>query len=402
MFGSMLVQYAILWYITLNARSGVMLTAMIIVGFLPTFVLSPFAGVWADRYDRKKLIIISDALTALTTLGLAVVFMFGFEGYWPLLLASFLRAIGQGIQGPAIGAIIPQFVPQEKLTRVNGIYGTIQSASMLVAPMVAGALMTFAPLQTIFYIDVVTAAIAIAIFLFFIKVPTHAKALMEQKLSYFQDMLEGIRYVGSHGYLKRFFLFVASFLLLAAPMAFLTPLQVVRSFGEEVWRLTAIEIGFSVGMMLGGAIITAWGGFKNRLHTIVLSTITVGVFSLGLGVVPVFWLYVLMMGLIGLSFALYHAPANVLLQENVEESFLGRVYGVMTMISSSMMPIGMLIFGPIGDRVAVETLLVFSGIIITLIGLILPFSKVLLAAGSPREVPEEEPALEPEMAVPED
>ena len=68
LFGTSLVQYAILWYITLNTQSGVMMTIYIICGFLPTFFLSPFAGVWADRYNRKLLIMLSDSMIALSTL----------------------------------------------------------------------------------------------------------------------------------------------------------------------------------------------------------------------------------------------------------------------------------------------------------------------------------------------
>ncbi|HYH04132.1 MAG TPA: MFS transporter, partial [Bacillota bacterium] len=103
LFGSSLVQYAITWYITLKTQSGMMMTVAIICGFLPTFFLAPFAGVWADRYNRKVLIILSDTLIALTTLILAVLFWAGYEALWLLFAASALRALGTGIQTPAVG-----------------------------------------------------------------------------------------------------------------------------------------------------------------------------------------------------------------------------------------------------------------------------------------------------------
>ena len=132
LLGSSLVQYAMLWHITLQTKSGTMMTLYIICGFVPTFIFSPFAGVWADRYDRRRLIILSDALIALVTLGLALAFMAGYETVWLLLAGAALRAVGAAVQGPAVGAILPQIVPEDKLIRANGLNSTIQSAIMLV------------------------------------------------------------------------------------------------------------------------------------------------------------------------------------------------------------------------------------------------------------------------------
>lgn len=392
-FGTQLVQYAILWHITLKTQSGLMMTALIVIGILPMLFLSPFAGVWADRYDRKKIIIWSDSLVALTTLVLAIAFTLGYEAEWLLLLASFFRAIGQGIQMPAVSAIVPQFVPKEHLMRVNGILGSVQAAGMLVSPMAAGALMTVAPLASLFYIDVVTAAIAVSIMLVFVKVPPHARAQnkAEDETATFEDMKLGLRYIRNHAYLMRFFVLMAIFTFLAAPPAFLTPLQVVRAFGEDVWRLTAIEVVFSVGMMLGGGLISWWGGFRNRVHSMMLATILAGALTFALGIVPWFSVYLLVMGLVGLSLPLFNTPAMVLLQEHVDEQYMGRVFSVVTMISSSAMPAGMLLFGPLADVIAIEWLLIFTGVGMVSLGLLTSRSHVLLKSGLPQpEKPEAE------------
>ncbi|TNJ60183.1 MFS transporter [Paenibacillus hemerocallicola] len=136
LFGSMLVQYAITWYIALQTQSGVMMTLSIICGFLPVFLVTPFAGVWADRYNRKKLIILSDCLTALATLLLAVLFYLGYDAIWLLFAASAIRALGTGVQAPTVRAFLPQLVPEEKLAKVNAINGSLQSLVMLVSERV--------------------------------------------------------------------------------------------------------------------------------------------------------------------------------------------------------------------------------------------------------------------------
>ncbi|WP_316397488.1 MFS transporter [Metabacillus litoralis] len=383
LFGSALVQYAILWYITLNTQSGMMMTISILCGFLPTFILSPIAGVWADRYNRKMLIILADSLIAISTLILAILFLIGYDDLWLLFVMSAVRAVGTGIQTPAVGAILPQIVPEDKLTKVNGTNGSIQAMIMLIAPIISAALLTTASLETIFFIDVVTAAIAVSILLFFLRISVHEKALQKQTTSYFSDMQKGFSYIKNHDFLKKFFLFFACFFVLSAPVAFLTPLQVTRSFGDDVWRLTAIEITFSIGMMIGGIVISSWGGFKNKVHTMTLAALIFGACTFALGIIPIFWLYLLFMGIVGVAMPIFNTPSMVLLQEKVEPDYLGRVFGVLGMISTSMMPLGMLVFGPISDFVKIEWLLIGTGILMFIQGFFLLGSKVLVEAGKP-------------------
>lgn len=231
LFGSSLVQYAILWHITLSTKSGLMMTISIICGFLPAFVLSPFAGVWADRFNRKKLIIVADSFIAVSTLVLAILFLLGYGSIGLLFVVSAMRGIGSGIQTPAIGAFIPQLVPEGQLMRINGINGSIQAMVMLISPMLSGALLAMASIEAIFFMDVITAVVAI-ILLLFLKVPAHAKAQGVQKVSYFEDFSAGIAYIKQQTYVKKFFSFSACFFLLIAPAAFLNPTPGY----QELWR----------------------------------------------------------------------------------------------------------------------------------------------------------------------
>lgn len=383
LFGSALVQYAIMWYVTLTTESGLMMTLFILCGFIPTFVLSPFAGVWADRFNRKNLIMLADAMIAAVTLVLAITFLLGYDEAWLLFVIAAVRALGTGIQTPAVGAILPQIVPEDKLTKVNGINGTLQALMMFVAPIVSATLLTVATIEVIFFIDVVTAAIAILSLLFFLKIPLHQKATNEQTTSYREDFKLGLTYIKNHSFLKSFFVFFAIFFVLMAPAAFLTPLQVTRSFGDDYWRLTAIEIAFSVGMMAGGALIASWGGFRNKIHTMTLANLVMGVCTLLLGVIPNFWIYLIPMAVFGVAMPMLNTPTTVMLQEKVDPNYMGRIFGVFGMISTSMMPIGMLIFGPIADVIEIEWLLVGTGLLMLVLTLFFVKNKQLVEAGRP-------------------
>ncbi|MBL0939062.1 MAG: MFS transporter [Gemmatimonadaceae bacterium] len=364
LFGTALVQYALLWHVTLTTKSGVVMTVYILCGFVPAFFVSPFAGVWADRMDRKRLMILSDGTIALVTLLLALVMQRGGQGgqaMWLIMLTAAVRAVGQAVQMPAVGAFLPQFVPPDQLTRINGIQSTIQSATFFGAPVLAGFLMSVWPLAWVFLLDVVTAAVAIAMLAFLVHVPPHERAAKAEHVSYFEDLAAGFVYVRGHRFFLAYFAFVGGLLILVAPAAFLTPLQVTRTYGSDVWRLTAIEMVFSVGMMIGGALMAAWGGFRNRIHTMFLSTGIMGACTVLLGVMPNFWVYLVPMGVFGLALPLYNAAAMVLVQEQSEPELLGRVMGVFTMLSMSMMPLGMLIFGPLAEVVRIEWLLIATG-----------------------------------------
>jgi DHA3 family macrolide efflux protein-like MFS transporter len=382
LFGSMLVQYAILWHITLKTQSGTMMTLFTVVGFLPMFFVSPFGGVWADRFNRKLIINIADGAIALTSLIVALLMMMGHTHFGILLICAAIRSFGQGVQTPAVGAVIPQIVPNEHLTRINGIQGSIQSMCMLAAPVLSAALMTLAPLQIMFFVDVGTAAIGISILIFFVEVPSLQKTNGAQKsLEYFSDIRAGLSYIRKHGFVFRMIILSAVFSILVVPIALLTPLQTTRNFGADVWRLSAIEISFSIGMTAGGLLIAAWGGFKNRVFTMTLACLLFGLEAAWLGLTGNFWLYIGIMAAAGLTMPLFNTPAMVMMQSAVEPEFMGRVLSVFTMVGSVMMPLGMLIFGPIADRINIDIMLIGTGIAIAL--LVIPFmtSKVLREAG---------------------
>ena len=390
LIGSSLVSYAIMWHVTLKTGSGTMLMVFTIAIMLPTFFISPFGGVWADNYNRKNLIMLSDGFIAAVTLVIAICYSMGIESLGFLLSCSVARSLGQGVQMPAINSLIPQIVPKEHLLRVNGINSTIMSVSMLGTPALAGAILTFFPIQTILFIDVVTAAVGISILLVFVKVPDpKRKDSAEEgggepeKPSVLADLKEGIGYIRGHTFLLRFFIIVACFTFLLAPAALLTPLQVIRNFGSDVWRLTFIEIAFSIGMLAGGVLMSTWGGFKNRTFSVAASFILMAGMSVGLGVTRVFTLYCIFMAVIGLTASTSNTPALTILQQKIDPDYMGRVVSIMTMITSVVMPLGTVVFGPLSDRFSLNWIIIITGGLIAVLGAYLFADKELIKAGRP-------------------
>ncbi|MDL2235869.1 MFS transporter [Christensenellaceae bacterium OttesenSCG-928-L17] len=380
LIGSAIVQYAVMWHITLTTQSGLYATLFIVCGFLPTLLLSPFGGVWADRYNRKMLIVLADGAIALSTLILALLYLAGYQELWLLFLVAGIRALGGAVQTPSVNAMLPDIVPVEALTRVNGIYSSVQSVASLLSPVLALLLLERTSLGAVFFVDVGTAALAIVILLVFLKLPAR-KIEQTGAPNYFLELKEGFSYIRQNRYLIHFFVYFAVLLVMMSPLAFLTPLQVSRTFGADAWRLNAIEIVFSVGMILGGLLMTVWSGLKNRLHTIAVSCIITAVCTILMGLPTSFWLYTLWMGICGLVMSLFNTQAMVVLQERVQADVMGRVFGVMSMISSSVAPLAMLAYGPLADVVSIETLMLITGIAMLITSIFMVFDKPLLEVG---------------------
>jgi DHA3 family macrolide efflux protein-like MFS transporter len=359
LFGSMLVQYAIMWHLTLTTKSGVVLALAAVFGFLPQAIVSIFGGVWADRVNRKMLIIVADATIAASTLVLALLMLSGVDALWLIFLTLAIRSTGAGIQMPAVSALIPQITPTEHLMRVNGILGSIQSAMALIAPAVAGILYASLSIVSIFFVDVVTAVIGIGL-IATLAIPTIVRA---EKTGYFTDLVEGVRYVAHHAFVRWLLVLFGIVFLLAVAPSYLTPLMVARSFGDEVWKLTVLELAFSVGMVIGGVVIAVWGGTKNRVAMIVIASALFGVLSIAMGFTTNLIVFFALMGVVGLAVPFFSTPSMTLLQETVEPERQGRVFGFLGIVMAVAMPIGMVVFGPLADVFSVESLLVVAGVV---------------------------------------
>jgi len=379
-FGSMLAGYAVLWHITLKTQSGSMMTLFAVAGILPMFFMSPFGGVWSDRLNRKNLINIADGATALVSLFVGTLVSLGFDNTGVLLACTAVRSLGQGVQTPAVGSLIPQLVPREHLTRINGIQSSVHSFVMIASPMLSGAIMSFAPLNVLFFIDVATAIIGISILLFLVRTPP-PDTRHDEKPDYFRDLKEGMMYVSRNGFIIRLIAFCGIYMIFATPAMFLTPLQVTRKFGDDVWRLTAIELIYSVGMMLGGLAVGLWGGFKNRVYTIAMAITLFGVEAAALGLLPNFWVYLLFVMLTGMTVPYYTTPVTVLLQTKVEKPYLGRVLSIFSMTNSIAMPVGMVVFGFAADMVDIDYILLLSGAVMFFWSLPFAANKTLRSDG---------------------
>lgn len=355
------------------------MTLLTLAKFVPQFLVSPFAGVWADRYNKKLLINLSDAFVALMTLAVAIFYSVGYEYIFLLLICNFARGIGHGILMPTFNSILPSIVPEKELMRINGISQSIQSVSQMAAPAAAGAMMAFLPIHNILYLNVVSSFMGIFILVCFVKVPKTIRA--SEVRSVLEDLKTSLQYVAQDHVLKWVIGIGAVINFMIGPIVFLVPLQVVRMYGGEAWRLAVVELAFFGGMALGGAIIGAWGGFKDKMKTMFMATFVCGILMACMGVVQDFIFFMVIRALSGVFVSMFRPPMVTLMQLRVDPDVLGRVFALMSMLTTAVMPLGMLLWGPLADAVSIHLIFMVSGAGIVGISMLFLFSKTLKSGG---------------------
>lgn len=362
LFGSSLVQFALVWYVTKTTSSGVYVALMTVCAYVPQFVLSFFAGVWADRYSKKRLIIASDASIALFTAALMLLLpalLADIRALLPaLLVISALRSAGTGIQTPAVAAVLPELAPKDKLMRVNGVNATLQSAVQFAAPAAAGAILSFGTLQSTLLIDILTAAVGIGLFSL-IHVPKAAGRA--SGASVFSDMKLGFHYARKEGVLFRLLAMFGAFIFFSVPAGFLATLFVTREFGDSYLNMTLVEVVGFAGMALGGVLLSAWGGFKNRFWTLLSGMAAFGALAITMGAARSLWLYLAMMLVYGVALTMVQTSTTTILQERAAPEMQGRMFGFMNAMFSGFLPLGMALFGPLSDAVPIRAVMMLSG-----------------------------------------
>lgn len=195
------------------------------------------------------------------------------------------------------------------------------------------------------------------------------------KASLFSDMKIGVSYAFSNKLIGKLLIVYGLFTFFCVPAGYLAGLLVRRIFGNTYWYLTAVElVGFG-GMIVGGLLMSTWGGFKQKGKTLVVGLAAFGAFAIGMGFSKNFILYLSMMLLYGVALTIVQTSITTMLQENADTSMQGRVFGLLGTMYSGFLPIGMALFGPLSDIVPLQWIMIVSGTALITIALITNFDR---------------------------
>jgi DHA3 family macrolide efflux protein-like MFS transporter len=364
--GSAAVQFAIIWWLTVQTESAVTLTIASVVAFLPNMLIGPFAGVWVDRYNRRTVMIAADGLVAVSSAILGVAFwLVPTPPIWFIYLVLFLRGLGSTFHGPAMQAAIPMFVPADMLTKAGGWGNMIQSISNMMGPVLVAALMSFVPIAAIMIVDILGAAFAIVCLLFVI-IPDIPQS--NEKMSVLYDMKQGFMAMKANKPLMAVFFPMVFMTILYMPLGALFPLLVRVHFLGEAWHNGIVEFVFAGGLLLSSLVIGVCGGMKKRFLMASLAIGLMGLATLVSGALPTsgFWIFTICCFFLGASGTFMNVPVMAYIQESIAPEMMGKVFSLLMTAMTLSMPIGLLVAGPVVEVVGVNTWFFWTGVALLL------------------------------------
>lgn len=372
LLGSELVQFALVWHLTKTTGSASVLAFASFVALIPRVLVSPFTGALVDRWDRKRTMILADAGIAAATMALAAIFFLGRIKIWHIYAIMFIRSLGSGFHWPALQASISLLVPKDQLSRIAGLNQTLRGTLGILAPVFAALLLDYLPMFGILSIDVLTAILAISPLLMVVVPKPEKKSFddSEKPMRIIDDVKFGFRYLYNWKGLFYLALAATSLNFLLNPGFTFTPLLVTEYFGKGAIELSAIESAFSAGMILGGMILSAWGGFKKNIVTTLLGILGLAVGTALIALTPsnMFFLAVIGMAISGLMQPMANGPLFAIMQAHVEPEIQGRVFSMLESMVSAMMPISMLIAAPVAEWIGIRGWLLFGAVGCLVIG----------------------------------
>ena len=360
---SMISQYALIWYLTYSTGSAAVLSVATIAAMLPQGLLSPFTGAFADRFDRRVIMMAADGAIGLVSLGLVAAAADGSLTTAAILLALALRSVGSAFHTPCIQAVTPLLAPPEALTRCAGWSQGIQTVSMLLSPALAALLYEQAPLAWVIALDTLGAVFAI-LGVLLARLPVLRVGDAGQKLRVWADTVEGFRVLRSKRWLWELCLICALFSVVFMPVSALYPLMSIDYFQAGTQGAALVETIWSVGMLLGSVVLGFWGGTRNKVYTMLGSVLFLGVTLVLTGLLPPsgFTAFAVLTMLMGLSAPFFNSIFTALIQEKVEGEYLGRVLGLTGAIMTLASPLGLAASALFSGRTGLSVWFLLAGV----------------------------------------
>ena len=372
LFGSAIVQFALVWWLTQKTGSAIILTTATLAGMLPQIFLGPFAGALVDRWNRRLIMIAADGGIALFTLLLIWLFATDRVEVWHIYVIMAVRSLGGAFHFPAMGASTPLMVPEEQLTRVNGFNQTLQGLINMIAPPIGALLIAAMPTQSVLWIDIVTAVLAILPLLYF-TVPQPKRVMVEGQATasgLLGDVVEGLRYVRKWPGLVTIIGMALFINFMLTPTGSLAPLLITKHFAKGALEFGFFDSAWGLGAIAGGLLLGIWGGFKKKVLTSMLGIIGIGIGigMVGLAPASLFGLALAGIAITGVMNPMANGPLFAILQSVVRPDMQGRVMALINSGATAMTPLGLILAGPVSEAVGIRTWFWVAGILTLLTG----------------------------------
>lgn len=375
---SMMTNFGMTLWMYKQTESATAMALMQVAFMTPFLLLSPIAGAMVDRYNRKLMMMLSDLTAVLSTAAILVLYTTGYLEFWHLYISSIINGLGNTFQWPAYSAAITTMVPKEQYGRANGMMSLVEAGPGVLAPMIAGAVLAltipgpFDSFALIMLIDLVTFFIAIgALLIVYVPQPQKTVEGQEGQGNIMSEAWYGFKYIFQRpsllGLQMIFFfgnLFVGIGFAVFAPMILARTDQNSLIFGT-------VQTAGAIGGIIGGVLMSAWGGFKRRVHGVLGGWMISGICAVGIGVGSSLPVWIPFMVVWSMNAALINTSNQSIWQAKVAPDVQGRVFSARRLIAWFTQPISPIIGGTLADFVlepAMQTSTTFSRIFGSIFG----------------------------------
>ncbi|MBA7628127.1 Enterobactin exporter EntS [subsurface metagenome] len=379
--GSSVVYFVLLWWLVDGTESAVALSIGSVSYFVPFILVSLIAGVVADRYDRKKVILIADSLQAFSTFIMILFFAYGIMEYWYLYFFFAFRSTCQAFHQPTQNAIIPTMVPKEKLSRINGINYLLTGVIHIIGPMIGATFLIFLTVEQALWIDIITYLISI-VPLLLVKIPSFHKETEDKKReSMWKEFKSGIKILTTIPGLLALILEAMMVNFLAQPISTLLPYYIRIIHNGSVVDFALISMSFNVGMFIGGILTTIKKKWKYKVPIMISAGIIYAIAYALFSFVPTgfFILIMLYTVIMGFTLPIWNALFYTILQLKVPSDKLGRITSIDNTFSCISIPLGSILAGPLVVIIGIGPLFFISASLIVIVEIVVYlFTKVRL------------------------
>ncbi|GAB4541568.1 MAG: MFS transporter [Anaerolineales bacterium] len=347
---SSMSQFALSIWMYDQTKSALAMGMMQVFFIVPFLVMSPIAGVMVDRHDRKLMMMVSDLAAGLATLGILALQYFGALQYWHLYAASIIYGLGMTFQWPAYSAAISVMLPKEQYARANGMMSLIEAGPGVIAPLLAGALLPLMGLTGLLFIDVATFIFAVGALLF-VHIPNPPRTAEGEQAqgNLLQEAAYGFKYIFARPSLLALqMIFFAGNLFTGIGYTVLAPMILAHTHSNSL-IFGSVQTAGAIGGVVGGALMSVWGGFKKRVHGVLLGWAVSGVAMLILGLRGGLPVWILGAALGAFISPLINSSNQAIWQAKVAPDLQGRVFSARRLIAWFTNPISPIIAGALAD-----------------------------------------------------
>jgi MFS family permease len=347
------------WLVLQLTDSAFYLGLVGLVRAVPTIAFSLVGGVIADRFDRAKVLFITQVILSLGSILLAALTWLGVVTVWHILAITFVTAVAFAIDNPTRQALVPDLVGRQHVTSAIGLNSAAWNGAAILGPSVAGALLAVMSAGGLFFLNGISRAPVLYAIVKMPPLPERARS----RRSALEQLADGMRYVGAHRMVWGLLLLIAIPSVLARPYVQLMPF-----FARDVLHAGATGYGIlmaasGVGALVGALLTASLGGYQRRGVLLLVVTGALGLSMAAFAESTWYTASLMLVVIVGLTSTLMMSLTNTLLQGIVVDEMRGRVMSVYTLIAGGLMPFGSMVLGSAGAIFGVPLVVALGGLV---------------------------------------